>query len=172
MRVRDHIALSTAGAAALAPWAGRRALGAWAASILIDIDHYLWFSVHERQVSPRRAVRFFNQPDAPHHPATRVLHHPTTLLAVALLGTRRRGALPVALGMAFHVALDVQHERRLRDMRTTALRRDDFTCQACGVPGRPVTSHVWRQPRLLPSYRMQDVVTLCTSCHEAAHANA
>src|SRR5207237_748808 len=102
VRVRDHIALSTAGAAALAPWAG----------------------------------------------------------------------LPVALGMAFHVALDVQHERRLRDMRTTAMRRDDFTCQACGVPGRPVTSHVWRQPRLLPSYRMQDVVTLCTSCHEAAHADA
>jgi 5-methylcytosine-specific restriction endonuclease McrA len=48
--------------------------------------------------------------------------------------------------------------------------RDEFTCQECGARGGQVETHVWRQPRLWPSYRPDDIVSLCPDCHEAAHA--
>jgi hypothetical protein len=170
MRVRDHVALSTAGAAVLYPWLGRDALGAWAAGILIDADHYVWFCACERHLNPLAAVRFFNQAEAPHHAATRPFHSPAVLLAVLFLSTRRRWALPIVLGMGLHVAADLHHEARLKEARAAALRRDDFTCQGCSSRGRRVVAHLWRQPWLLPSYRIQNLRTLCASCHEAAHA--
>ena len=40
MRVRDHIALSTAGAVLVLPRLRGGALGLWAGSVLIDTDHY------------------------------------------------------------------------------------------------------------------------------------
>ena len=61
MRVRDHVLISTAGAALAAPFIGRRALGLWAGSVLIDADHYAWFCFRQRRVSPRAAARFFNR---------------------------------------------------------------------------------------------------------------
>lgn len=60
MRVRDHVAVSTAGAALLSPWLGRGVLSPWASSILIDADHYLWFCLRQRRLNPVAAVRFFN----------------------------------------------------------------------------------------------------------------
>jgi hypothetical protein len=170
VRVRDHLVLSSAGAALLAPWVGRPALGLWAGGVLIDADHYLWFCLRRRRLDPRAAVRFFNAADPPQHAATRALHSPTAVLAVALLGVRRRRLLPVALGMAGHVALDARHEARMDAARRAALKRDDFACRACGVRGAPVGTHVRRQPWLLPSYRPRNLVALCGPCHQAAHA--
>jgi hypothetical protein len=170
MRVRDHVVVSTAAAALLYPWAGRRVVGGWAASILIDADHYLWFCWRKRSLNPLSAVRFFNQAAPPHHRATRLFHSPGVLLLVLLLGARRRAALPVALGMGLHVAMDVQHEARMAGGRAAALRRDQFTCQECGAIDGSVGAHLWRQPRVFPSYRPQDFISLCARCHEAAHA--
>src|SRR6266571_4711299 len=48
MRVRDHVAISSAGAALLYPVVGRAVVGGWLASILIDADHYLWFCLKHR----------------------------------------------------------------------------------------------------------------------------
>jgi hypothetical protein len=169
MRVRDHVALSTAGAAVLYPWLGCDTVAAWAASILIDADHYVWFCLHERQVNPRAAVRFYNQAETPHHPATRVLHSPLVVLTMLVLGTRKRWALPVALGMMLHVAADAHHEASMAKARATALRRDEFTCQRCGSREARIVAHVWRQPRLLPSYRTDNLLSLCADCHVAAH---
>ena len=169
MRVRDHFALSTAGAALLYPWFGRRVLRAWAASILIDADHYVWFAVRHRNLNPVAGVRFFNEEQAPAHPATRLLHSPVALGTVLLMSTRRRALLPVALGMAAHVALDRYHEARLTDARAAALDRDRFTCQVCGSQEPPIGVHLERQPWLFPSYRSDNLVTLCATCHEAAH---
>ncbi len=170
MRVRDHVALSTAGAALLYPFVGRPVLGAWAASILIDMDHYLWFCWRERRLSPLAALSFFNQPDAPQHDATRVLHSPLAISLALLLGAGRKNIMPLAVGMAAHAAMDAYHEARLEKSRAAALRRDGFTCQACGARGPEVVAHLDSQPRLLPSYRAENLITLCTSCHRAAHA--
>jgi hypothetical protein len=169
MRVRDHVAVATAGAALLYPLFGRRVLGAWAGSILIDCDHYVWYAVRHRSLNPIGAVRFFNDGEAPHHPATKVLHSPIALSIAMLIGSRRRALLPVAAGMAMHVAMDTYHEIRMNRARTAALERDAFTCQACGSRGPGLTAHLHRQPRLLPSYRIENLTTLCPACHDTAH---
>jgi hypothetical protein len=170
VRVRDHVLISTAGAALTAPFLGRGALGLWAGGVLIDADHYVWFCLRHRCLDPKAAVRFFNQADPPQHPATRALHAPLALLFVALLGLRQRRLLPVALGMGLHVALDARHVAHMDRARSVALARDGYSCQACGTAGTQITAHLRRQPSLLPSYRAQDLISLCGPCHEAAHA--
>jgi hypothetical protein len=89
---------------------------------------------------------------------------------VALLGLRQRRVLPVALGMSLHVALDALHVMHMDRARSTALARDGYSCQVCGTRGPYVSAHVRRQPGLLPSYRAQNLISLCRPCHEAAHA--
>ena len=170
MRVRDHIALSTTGAALLHRCLDRGALGFWAGSVLVDVDHYLWFGVRERRWNPRAAMRFFNEAHPPQHPATRALHNPVAPLALVVLGIRRPVLLTVALGMVLHLALDASHEARLDAARTVALLRDDFACQACGRRSADVSTHLRQQPWLLPSYKPQNLVSLCGPCHETAHA--
>jgi hypothetical protein len=171
MRVRDHIAVSTPGAVLLRPWLGRGALGLWAGSVLIDVDHYLWFCLQERRWNPLAAMRFFNEAHPPQHSATRMLHSPAALLALLLLGVRRRWLLPVALGMAVHVALDSHHDARMDRARGAALERDGYSCQSCGTRGSEVGTHLRRQPWLMPSYEAQNVTSLCAPCHESAHAS-
>ena len=172
MRVRDHIAVATVGAAALAPWVGRSVVALWAGSVLIDADHYLWYCVSHHTVSTRRAVRFFNEAHPPQHAGTRALHTTGALAVAGGLALRRPRLRPVVLGMGLHVLLDRSHEMRMRSARATALRRDDFACQACGVRGGDVATHVWRQPPLMPSYAARNFVSLCPSCHELAHRRA
>jgi hypothetical protein len=172
VRVRDHLALSTAGAALLYPLVGRRVVAAWAASILIDADHYLWFCWRQGSLSPLAALSYFDQPDAPQPQETRILHSPLAISLVLLLAAGRKSAVPVAVGMAVHAAMDAFHEARLDRSRSAALRRDEFTCQACGARGPQVVAHLDRQPRLLPAYGAENLVTLCPSCHKAAHAHA
>jgi hypothetical protein len=171
MRVRDHFALTTAGAAAL----GRRlhggAFGLWAGGVLLDVDHYVWFCARHRTWDPVAAVRYFNAANVPQDPATRLLHSRAALVLILLLGTRRKRALPIALGMGAHVALDAYHELRMSAAREEALRRDEFACQACGTRAADVGTHLLQQPWLLPSYEPQNLVSLCAACHRLAHAN-
>jgi hypothetical protein len=171
MRVRDHVALSTATAALLAPWVGSDAVGLWAGSVLIDADHYAWFCLRQRRLDPRAALRVFNEARAPHHRATRMLHQPAAVLAALALGARRPRLLPVAVGVALHVAMDRHHETRMTSARGAALERDGHSCRSCGVSGEPIETHVYRQPAFLPSYSSSNVVSLCRRCHEAAHAD-
>jgi hypothetical protein len=169
MRVRDHIALSTAGAALLSGRLGRGAVSVWAGAVLIDVDHYVWFCLRERRLNPVSAVRYFSGAHTPQHAATRGLHSPLALLAVLLLAARRPQLLAVALGMGLHVALDRFHEARMDQARAAALRRDDLTCQVCGVRGPQVGTHLEWQPWLLPSYGPQNLISLCPACHRTAH---
>jgi hypothetical protein len=172
VRVRDHILITTAGAVLAAPFIGRGALGFLAGGVLIDADHYLWFCLHERRLSLPAAVRFFNQADPPQHSATRALHSPAALLSVLLLGLRQPRLLPVAMGMGLHVALDAHHLAHMDRARSAALMRDGYSCQACGTAAPPVGAHVRRQPGLLPSYRAENLISLCGRCHQAAHARS
>lgn len=170
MRVRDHVLVATASAALTAPLIGRGAVGLWAGGVLIDADHYLWFCLRHRSLSPAAAVRFFNQADPARHQATRLLHAPLAVLCVLLLGLRLRRLLPAALGMALHAGLDTRHVARMDKARTTALARDHHCCQMCGTGVPPIVTHLRRQPLLLPSYRAENLISLCGPCHEAAHA--
>jgi len=170
VRVRDHAVVSAAGAAVLSPWLGRRALALLAAGILIDADHYVWFALHHRRVSPVAAVRYFTSGEPKQNSATRLLHNPVVQLLALAIGLRRRSMLPVVAGMAMHVALDFHHQTKMEHARATALRRADFTCQRCGESEEPVRAHLSRQPWVLPSYDADNLVTLCARCHEAQHA--
>jgi len=172
VRVRDHMLLSTGSATLLYPWLRRRVLVPWAASMLIDADHYLWFCLHKRTWNPMGAMRFFNQAEPPQHIGTRLFHHPGTLLLTLLLGVRYRWAVLIGLGLAFHTSLDTYHETRLNRLRPAVLRRDRHTCQQCGARGPGVVAHLAHQPKLLPSYRLEHFVSLCPRCHEQAHTVA
>lgn len=171
MRVRDHLALTTAGAALLGPRLGRGAFGLWIGGVLIDVDHYVWFCVDQRRCDPVAAVRFFNGPDVPLSRASRLLHHPAALILMAALGVYRRRALPLVLGMAAHIASDHYHEGRMSLARETALRRDAYVCQGCGSRSADIAAHLRQQPWLLPSYGPQNLVSLCSDCHRLAHVN-
>jgi hypothetical protein len=144
----------------------------WAASILIDADHYGWFAVNKARLDPIAAVRFFNQAEPPEGAHVRMLHSPLTLGIVALLSTRHRALVPVAVGMAAHITLDAFNTSRLKAARLAALRRDGFRCQACGAADATVTAHQWRQRWLLPSYRPRNFIALCGRCHLAAHSTS
>jgi hypothetical protein len=172
VRVRDHVLISTAGAVAAAPFIGRGALSLWAGGVFIDADHYAWYCLKQRRLSLPAAAKFFNQADPPQHSATQALHAPPVLFLALLLGLRQRRLLPVVLGMGLHVALDAGHQARMHRARSAALARDNHSCQACGTAEPPVAAHVWRQPTLLPSYRIQNLISLCARCHEAAHARS
>jgi hypothetical protein len=169
VRVSDHALISTGAAAALYPRLRSKVLVPWAASLLIDVDHYFWFCLHQRSVSPRQAVHFFNQAQPPQHSGTRLLHHPLTLLLLLMISVRWRWAALLLLGMAFHVGLDVYHGARMDEARRAALRRDASTCQRCDARGPDIVAHLWRQPRLLASYRAEHLISLCAQCHELAH---
>lgn len=170
MRVRDHIAVSTTSAALLYPRLRRDALGLWAGSVLVDVDHYLWFGLRERRWNPLAAMRFFNEADPPQTAATRALHNPVAALAVLVVGVRRRALLAVAFGMVLHLALDLVHRARMDAARTAALDRDAFSCRACGKQGVGIGTHLQTQPWLLPSYEPNHLISLCGPCHEIAHA--
>jgi len=169
VRVRDHLALSTLAAAALYPIVKRKALIPWAASVLIDVDHYAWFTVESGSLNLIEAVRFFNQAQPPQHLSTRRLHSPDVLLALMVAGHWWRPLRLVGYGIAFHVALDVTHSAMNGRARRRALARDQYTCRRCGARDETVVAHIWRQPPLLPSYRTNHLVSLCGSCHELAH---
>jgi hypothetical protein len=170
MRVRDHVALASGGAALLYPRLGASVAVPWAASIFIDVDHYLWFLARRRSLNPVAAVRLYNQADAPQHGATRPFHHPAALWLIFLVRRRHRAAALSLVGLAFHVGLDVYHRARTAKVKAAALARDRFTCQVCGAHTPDVVAHLWRQPRILPSYRLEHFVVVCGPCHEAAHA--
>jgi hypothetical protein len=165
------VLLSTATAVLLAPRLGLDAVGLWAGGVLIDVDHYVWFCIHHRDMSIRAAVRFFEGAHPPQTAATRALHHPVTVLAVLALAARHRALRPLWVGMAFHVGLDGQHVLRMNRARAEALERDRFACRTCGAQAPQVDTHLFRQPALLPSYRASDLVSLCALCHEVAHAS-
>jgi hypothetical protein len=170
VRVRDHILISTAGAALAAPFIGRGAVSLWAGGVLIDADHYVWFCLQQRRLNLPAAMHFFNEAGPPQHSATRALHAPAALVFLSMLALRQRRLLPVAVGMGLHVALDTYHLAHMDRARSAALARDGNSCQVCGTATPPIGAHVWRQPRLLPSYRAHYLISLCTRCHEAAHA--
>lgn len=170
MRVRDHVLLSTGAAALLYPWLRGKVVIPWAASVLIDVDHYLWFCAQTRSMDPREAVRFYTGAKPPQHAGTRLLHHPLALALLFVLARKSRLARLAVMGMVFHVSLDAYHAARTAAARTTAMQRDVYTCQRCGAIASDIVAHQWHQPPMLPSYSPDFLTSLCGKCHEEVHA--
>lgn len=169
MRVRDHLLISTAAAAAARPIMGDAVIRWWAASILIDVDHYAWYVLHAGRTNPLDAIRYFNGPSVPDQSPTRFLHHPVSLGVGLALALRRRSLLPVWCGMVAHVLLDRRHRMAMSRARAAALQRSGTRCEGCGSSGVEVTVHLDTQPALLPSYAPRNHRVLCAACHDLVH---
>ncbi|RME83142.1 MAG: HNH endonuclease [Caldilineae bacterium] len=181
MRLSRHIFISSVAALAVArrraafPWL------AWGASILVDVDHYLWYGVQTGRVHPLRAWRHFRQEEVRVIPQGRLLfHHPAVLILLGLLGLRLRPLQEVAAGVLFHNLLDewnrlwrratrAYRRRRRQKLQIIVFAREHYRCQHCGRQGPPLELH-HRLPEALGGRNHPDnLLALCPSCHDRAH---
>jgi len=134
MRVQEHVKLSTAAAFAALPWLKKDVWIPLAASVLIDVDHYLWHAVTHRTLSLRAAIKYFGQADPPQRQAARLLHQPIvlgTLLFIAIR-TRSRVLLLILAGLLFHVSLDVVHATQMKALKRSLSDQANGICPECG----------------------------------------
>jgi hypothetical protein len=172
MRVQEHVKLSTAAALATVPWLKKDVWIPLAASVLIDVDHYLWHAVTHRTLSLRAAVQYFGQADPPQLPQARLLHHPLVLgcLLLVVLRTRSRILALILAGLLFHVSLDVLHASQMNALKRRLSNQAHDTCPACGERCEELQLHtVHFAGNLLDRYHPRHFVVLCPTCHERAH---
>ena len=172
MRVQEHVKISTAAALLALPWLKTEVWIPFAASILIDVDHYLWYAITHRTLSLRAAVRYFGQANPPGRAATRFLHHPLVLGSLLFLAVRMRSRILalVLAGLLFHVSLDVIHTRQMSYLKQTLSEQAHYQCQECGKQFDELELHTMRFARnVIDRYNPQHFVVLCPSCHEQAH---
>jgi hypothetical protein len=172
MHVREHIQLSAAAALIAAPWLKQEAAIPFAASILIDVDHYAWHVVTHRTLSLRAAMKYFGQADPPHLRQMRVLHSPVVLglLLVLALRTRSRFLWLVLGGLLFHVSLDAIHVTQMSYLKKTLSEQAEHRCNACGKEYDALQLHTMHVARnMLDRYNPRHFVVLCPTCHEDAH---
>jgi len=172
MRVQEHIKLSSVAAVAALPWLKKDVWIPLAASVLIDVDHYLWHVVTHHTLSLRAATEYFGQADPPQLQTARLLHHPivlSTLLFIALRARSRVLALILA-GLLFHVSLDVVHMSQMNHLKRSLSEEAENTCPECGQHYEALQLHtVHFTGNLLDRYQPHNFVVLCPACHERAH---
>ena len=129
MLPKQHAAYGAVAALAMAPWLRRRSLTVWAASVLIDVDHYLWYVVQRGDWSLPRAYHFFRhqrdtqlrRPGADLSDA-RPFHGPWPVTALALAAWRLPILRPILFGVLVHSLLDAYSEHRLNALLPLRLR--------------------------------------------------
>src|SRR5436190_14629917 len=106
MRIQEHVKLSTAAAVVALPWLKKDVWLPLAASILIDVDHYVWHAITHRTLSLRAALRYFRQANPPQLPEARLLHQPIILGILLFVAARTRSRILwlILAGMLFHVS--------------------------------------------------------------------
>lgn len=173
MRVQEHIKLSSAAAVAALPWLKKDVWIPLAASVLIDVDHYLWHAVTHHTLSLRAAIEYFGQADPPQLQMARLLHHPIvlgTLLFIALRARSRVLALILA-GLLFHVSLDVMHATQLKSLKRSLSAKAVGLCAECGQVCEALQLHTAHIPaNILDRYNQRNFVVMCPTCHERAHS--
>jgi hypothetical protein len=172
MRPQEHAQLSAIAAAAAWPWLKQDVWIPFAASILIDADHYLWHAITQRTLSLRAAVRYYRQANTPQLPDQRLLHQPVVLGLLLFLAVRLRSRLLglILAGLTFHVCLDRFHQYKTRELKQMLNEQANFTCQACGTRLAELELHTTRVPKfVLARYQPRNFVALCPPCHRAVH---
>ena len=173
MRVQEHIKLSALAATMALPWLGKDVLIPFTSSVLIDVDHYLWYAVTFRTLSIRKAVKYFGQADPPQLKEARLLHHPLILGILVLIAmlTRSRFLMLILAGLIFHVSLDVVHVTQLQSLKQSLSEEANGICPECGERCEVLQLHtVYFSPSMLNRYQAENFVVLCPTCHEKAHS--
>ncbi|MHB8599066.1 MAG: hypothetical protein ACYDER_19915 [Ktedonobacteraceae bacterium] len=173
MHIREHVQLSATVALIAAPWLKQEVVIPFAASILIDVDHYAWHAVTQRTLSLRAAMQYFGQADPPQLPQMRLLHSPLVLglLLVLALRTQSRFLWLVLVGMLFHMSLDAFHVTQMGHLKKTLSRQAVYRCKACGQEYAALQLHTVHVARnMLDRYNPRHFVVLCPVCHEEAHS--
>ena len=173
MQVQEHLKLSTAAALIAVPLLKKDSWIPFTASLLIDVDHYLWYAVAYRTLSLRAAVRYFGQADPPQLPQARLLHHPLVLGALLFLAVRLHSRVLglVLAGLLFHVSLDVFHVGQMNALKSSLRKQTNNICQECGRSYAALQLHTLHfSKNLLTRYKPEYFVVLCPECHEEAHA--
>ncbi len=172
MRVQEHVKLSATAALIVLPWLKTDVWIPFAASILIDVDHYLWHAITHRTLSLRAAVRYFTQANPPRRPEARLLHHPLVLGCLLFLAFRLRSRLLALIlaGLLFHVSLDVIHIRQMGHLMQILNEQAQGQCQECGEHFDKLQLHtVHTAGNPFYRYNPRHFVMLCPTCHERAH---
>lgn len=115
MKPRDHVIAGAIGAAALYPFIGKDSVVFFAASILIDLDHYLDFLWHNRftDFSVRRMFAYHDWLGKnlyrPGFLNLEIFHTAEFLIPLFLIShwTGSAALFAVWLGFVFHVVLDI-----------------------------------------------------------------
>lgn len=173
MRVQEHLTLSLAATVVAFPWLKKAFWVPLLASVLIDVDHYLWHAVTYRTLSLRAAVRYFGQADPPQLLQARLLHHPLFLGGLLFLALRLRSrALWLILsGLTFHVGLDGIHVQQMQTLKRTLSERANSCCPICGMNVSELQLHTFEvAPLFFGRYHPRHYQVMCPTCHEQAHA--
>ncbi len=172
MRVQEHVKLSTAAAIATLPWLKKDIWIPFAASIFIDVDHYIWHAITQRTLSLSAAVRYFQQADPPQVAGAKFMHHPLFLglLLFAAIRLRSRFLGLILAGLIFHVSLDAVHITQMSRLKLTLSEEAHHLCSECGQYVEALQLHTVHYSRnLLDRYNPRHFVVLCPTCHERAH---
>jgi hypothetical protein len=173
MRVQEHVKLSTLAATVALPWLGKDVWIPLTASILIDVDHYVWHAVTYRTPSLKTAIQYFGQADPPQLQEARLLHHPIVLgiLLLIALRTRSRILFLILAGLIFHVSLDVVHATQMKSLKQSLREKANGICPECGAKCEALQLHtVYFSPNVLDRYNPEHFVVLCPLCHQLAHS--
>ncbi|NOX63494.1 MAG: HNH endonuclease [Chloroflexi bacterium] len=180
MHPRRHLLISTA--AALASTRRRRAFpwAFWAASILADLDHFIWYAIRAGDVNPLAAWRHFrSEPTVV--PENRLpFHRYSVVFGCFWLGNRQKWLYEVGWGLAFHRGLDdltafwrnarriyANHQRQR--LRAVVFAREHYACQHCGARGVPLELHHRIPENQGGPNHPDNLLALCQPCHDRAH---
>ncbi len=172
MHVKEHVKLSAAASLVALPWLKQDVIIPFTASILIDVDHYLWHAVEHRTFSLRTALRYFSQADPPRLARQRLLHHPLilALLLVVAVHSRSRFLSLILAGLLFHVSLDFIHVSQMNHLKQSLSEQANYTCPKCGQHQESLQLHTVKlASNILDRYNPQHFVVLCPACHTQAH---
>jgi hypothetical protein len=174
MRIQEHVVLSTGAALVALPWLKKDTWIPLAASVLIDVDHYLWYAMTYGTPSLRAAIGYFGQADPPQLPEARLFHNPLILGGLLFLAIRlrSRSLSLILLGLLFHISLDALHATQMSRLKRTLSEQAHYTCPQCGADFEKLQLHTVHFARsLLDKYNPRHFVVLCPECHEQAHAH-
>lgn len=172
MRVQEHVKLSSTAALLALPWLKQDVWIPLAASVLIDVDHYLWHAATQHSLSLRAALRYYKQADPPQIPQQRLLHHPFVLALLLIIAarTRSRTLWLILAGLTFHVSLDVIHKTQMSSLKQSLSEQAQATCPVCGEHCGALQLHTVHTARnIIDKYNPAHYVMLCPQCHEKAH---